>query len=261
MKRSALLLIACVAWLTSQVASPAERAASPQGDASDAKAVELAAKVMESLGGEENWNNTRFIRFTFIKRRTHYWDKWNGRHRLEGENREGKPYLVLHNINSHEGRAFLDGEELQGEARDAMLKDAYAAWVNDTYWLLMPYKMRDPGVTLKYDGEEEIDGRMYDKVVLTFQSVGLTPGDRYWAYINRRTMMMDRWAYRLESMPTDAAPVAWDWQGWSKHGNIMLAPMRHMVGKDTQLPLDDIAVYESLPDSVFDSPEPVTIGQ
>ena len=43
---------------------------------------------------------------------------------------------------------------------------AYAIWVNDTYWLLMPYKMKDPGVTLAYDGEEGKGDENVGKVVL-----------------------------------------------------------------------------------------------
>ncbi len=56
---------------------------------------------------------------------------------------------------------------------------------------------------LAYDGEETIDGVVYDKLKLTFGKVGLTPGDTYWAYINRQTKLMDRWAYFLEDHAAD----------------------------------------------------------
>jgi hypothetical protein len=217
----------------------------------------VAARVMDAMGGEEAWNNTRFIRFSFAGRRTHWWDKWTGRHRLEGQTQDGKPFVVLHNINTRQGDAWVGGQKAEGDAAKELLERAYAAWINDTYWLVMPYKLRDPGVQLSYVGEEKIDGVDYDKLLLRFEKVGLTPGDRYWAYINKDTHLMDRWAYVLESMEAGAAPTMWLWQGWQKFGNIMLAPTRSQVGGDRKLELGDIAVMEAMPDSVFTSPEPV----
>ena len=74
--------------------------------------------------------------------------------------------------------------------------------------------------------------------------MGLTPGDEYWAYINRDTHLMDRWAYRppgpARSRGTE--PTVWRWQGWQRYGKIMLAPNRAQVGGDRKLELGDIAV-------------------
>jgi hypothetical protein len=217
----------------------------------------VAQEVMEALGGKEAWDATRFIRFTFAGRRTHWWDKHTGRHRIEGQTQDGKKFVVLENINTKEGQAWLDGQKVEGDEAKELLERAYAAWINDTYWLLMPYKLQDPGVKLSYVGEETIDGKTYDKLLLTFGNVGLTPGDRYWAYINQDTHLMDRWAYVLESMEPGSEPTAWRWEGWQKYGNIMLAPNRVQVGGDRTLELGDIAVPETLPDSVFTSPDPV----
>lgn len=217
----------------------------------------LAQRVMDALGGQEAWDNTHFLRFSFAGRRTHWWDKWTGRHRLEGQTQDGKNYVVLENVNTKEGTVYIDGKQAEGEEAKTMLERAYAAWINDTYWLVMPYKLRDPGVHLSYVGEETIDGKKYDKLLLSFQNVGLTPGDRYWAFINQDTHLMDRWAYVLESMERGSPPTAWRWEGWQKYGNIMLAPRRVQVNGDRTLELGNIAVYDSLPDAVFTSPEPV----
>jgi hypothetical protein len=219
-----------------------------------AKAV--ADQVMQALGGRQAWDATHFIRFTFAGRRTHTWDKWTGRHRLEGSTQDGKKYLVLENVNTHEGQAWLDGKPVEGDDLKTWLDRGYGAWVNDTYWLLMPYKLEDPGVNLDSLGTEEIDGRTYDKLHLSFGQVGLTPGDQYWTWINRDTHLMDRWAYLLQDQPRDAAPTAWLWQGWQRYGKILLAPTRAQVGGDRKLEMADIAVFDTLPDAVFTSPEP-----
>ena len=239
------------------VALPPVPAAADDGAkaGADPRAAEVAAKLMTALGGEQAWSNAHFIHFTFAGRRTHTWDKWTGRHRLEGKTKDGEPYVVLEDVTTHQGRAWVAGRELSGDEAAKMVENSYGAWVNDTYWLLMPYKLRDPGVILRYDGEETIDGVAYDRLALSFEHVGLTPGDRYWAWINRDTGLMDRWAYVLEDQPADAAPTAWLWQGWKKFGGVMLAPVRQQVGGDHRLEMTDLAVTDSLPDAVFESPD------
>ncbi len=162
------------------------------------------------------------------------------------------------NLNSREGSAWLDGKKLEGEELKKELERGYGMWVNDTYWLLMPYKMKDPGVILTYAGEEKGGGgAMYDKVKLTFDNVGLTPRDAYWVWVNRDTGMVDRWDFVLkgEAVP----PTTYTWTGWKKHGRIMLAGERTNPADGRKLLLPDIAVLESVPDEVFTSPDPDSV--
>lgn len=229
----------------------------PAAAGADEKSAALAKKTIEAMGGQEAWDATRFVRFTFAGARTHHWDKHQGRHRLEGTTREGESYVVLLDLDTKDGRAFKDGEELSGEAAAEWLERSYGAWINDTYWLVMPFKLFDDGVSLVYEGTEEIDGTAYEKVKMNFDSVGLTPGDTYWVYFNPDTGLVDRWAYHLQDWEAEKPPTAWTWGGWQTYGQIKLAPERKMVGGDRELPMDDIAVFETLPDAVFESPEPV----
>lgn len=245
-------LLALAALLT--LAAPR---ASAQTAASDPKAVALAERTLEAMGGREAWESTRFVRFNFFGFRVHHWDRYTGRHRLEGKSREGVAYVVLHNVVDRTGRVFLDGQEATGEAQKEWLERAYGAWINDTYWLVMPYKLRDPGVVLSYAGEETIDGKVYDKVALGFDNVGLTPGDHYWAYLDRATGLMDRWAYHLQDMKPEDPPTVWTWEGWQRYGKILLAPKRKKLSDGREVELGPIAVFDTLADSVFESPAPV----
>ncbi len=229
----------------------------PSPGSAQPTAQSVADSVQKALGGKDAWDKTHYLHWTFAGRRSHWWDKWTGRYRVEGDTKEGKHYVVLENLNTKEGTAYMDGQKLEGDQAAEMLKNGYGAWVNDSYWLLMPYKIQDPGVNLSYAGEETIDGKTYDKLALSFGNVGLTPGDHYTAYINRDTHLMDRWAYLLQDMPKDGPATAWKWEGWQKYGNIMLAPHRTQVGADRKLELGDIAVPAELPDAVFTSPAPV----
>jgi hypothetical protein len=249
-----LLLSLLLAPLSAGAQTPAQTAAAPSATA-------VADQMMQAMGGKAAWDGTHYLRFTFAGSRTHHWDKWSGRHRVEGTTKDGQKYVVLENINTHEGQAWVNGQKVEGDKVKEWLDRGYGAWVNDTYWLLMPYKLRDPGVNLDYAGNEQIDGKTYDKLHVTFGKVGLTPGDQYWAYVNRGTHLMDRWAYLLQDQPRDAAPTPWLWEGWQKYGKILLAPTRSQVGGDRKLPLSDIAVFDALPDAVFTSPDPVAAAK
>ena len=225
------------------------------------KARIIADEAMEAMGGRENWDATRYLRFSFFGFRTHYWDKDTGRHRLSWTDREsGQSHVILMNLNTGVGSVFTDGTEVTDmEARDRFLERARGAWINDTYWLLMPYKLQDPGVDLTYEGEEVIDDAVYDKLHLSFDGVGLTPGDEYWAYINRDTRMMDSWVYllQLREGQDERSRGEWKWNAWRKYGDIMLSAERERMDGQKRSH-EDVAVFEHLDDAVFASPAPVT---
>jgi hypothetical protein len=236
-------------------------AASPaQPSEPDPKAVEVADRVMEKLGGMDAWQATRFLRFDFavdregktVMRRAHTWDRRTGRYRAEATDEEGRGVLVLMNLHSKKGQAWLGGEPVSGEALESLLESGYAWWVNDAYWLLMPYKMRDAGVVLSYAGLEAKQGQTWDKVLLTFEGVGLTPKDKYWVFVNRATGLVDRWEFVLKGADTPAVPF--DWSGWAKHGDVMLADDRVNPNDGTRIHFPVLDVPASVPDTVFTQP-------
>jgi hypothetical protein len=258
MRPNERLAPALVLILSTSLLAPREAAAqeAPAGD--PAKAQELADRVLEALGGEAAWEGTRYLAFGFAGRRLHWWDRYTGRHRVEGTTREGESYVVLHDVDDRgtQGRAWLAGQPAEGEQAAELIEGAYGAWINDTYWLLAPYKIRDPGVSLAYAGRETVGDVTYDKLHLSFEGVGLTPGDQYWLYVHPETGVVDRWAYVLEGQETP--PTVWEWRGWKRYGTgIHLAEGRFNPDGGRELPLAPIVVPEELPDAVFESPEPV----
>lgn len=228
--------------------------------ASDAKAVALADEVMAALGGRQAWAATRYLRFDFaVERegktalsRAHTWDKGTGRYRLEGQDKQGRRLLSILNLNSKAGSAWRDGRRLSGDEEKKQIEDAYATWVNDTYWLLMPYKLRDPGVRLSMAGPEKSAGGEWDKLLLSFDSVGLTPKDRYWVWVNRKTRLVDRWDYILDGGPGPATTFLW--KGWRTYGGIRLAPERVDPNRGTRILFPVLETPESVPDAAFAPP-------
>lgn len=184
------------------------------------------AKRLEAAMGDEAFAAARVLHFTWgverdgqtISAYEHTWDRRSGDYRVSGVDREsGKPWLALFNVQSKEGRAWLGGEEIAGDALAGHLERAYGRFINDTYWLLMPWKWRDPGVNLTYIGTAEVDGATCDEVELSFGEVGLTSNDRYRAFLDRESGRMVRWSYVLQGedgTPGAGEPTVWDWTGW-----------------------------------------------
>ena len=219
---------------------------------SDSKAIKIANKVMEALGGKENWDNTHYISWNFFGRRLHVWDKWSDRDRFEE-----KDLVVLLNLNARTGHAWQEGQEItQPDSLKKKVDHAYAAWINDGYWMFMPYKLRDPGVTLKYKGEGlTLEGKTADILQLTFENVGLTPQNKYHVYVDKKSNLVIQFDYfrnASDDKPTIQAP----WKNWKKYGHILLSNDR---GKNRKM--TDVAVFDTLPEWVFKSPKSVDINQ
>jgi len=193
-------------------------AAEPQRDA---KADEIAHAVMNAMGGEKAWYGAHFVRFDFIvdlgskvvANRSHLWDKMTGRYRLDQKTR-----VVLMNLANKQGTVYVDGKKLEGPDAAKATEAAYGAYINDFYWLAMPWKWLDEGVNLKYLGKKPQGGETCDVVELTFGKVGLTPGDRYQAFVSPKSQLMTHWEYTLQS----GTKGSWDWQ-YGESGGVKLA--------------------------------------
>ncbi|MEE8156335.1 MAG: hypothetical protein V3T53_15380 [Phycisphaerales bacterium] len=231
-------------------------------DESDVAAIALADLTMKAMGGRQAWDETRYIAWNFFGSRYHIWDKHTGNVRIEFNDREsGEPIVLLMNINTMEGRAWRSGDEIaDAEALIEMLKSGGGAWINDSYWLFMPYKLKDPGVTLNYLGEKMMeDGRPAEVIQLTFTEVGNTPQNKYHVYVAKDTQLVEQWDFF--SNADDAEPgFKIPWRDWKRQGRIMLSGDRgEMRGRPVEL--TDIAVFDELPESIFTSPEPVDLSQ
>ena len=216
--------------------------------ASDARAVAIADATMDAMGGREAWDNTRYLTWRFFGKRLHVWDKWTGDFRVESEDREsGDSYVTLSNLSSGDGRVWRNGEELSGAELSEALKRAQSMWINDSYWVFMPYKLKDTGVTLGYRGEGEMEnGRVADVLELTFENVGDTPQNKYHVWVARDTGLVEQWAYFAEA--SDAEPrFVIPWNNWQRYGSIMLSDDRGEGRAHS-----GIAVLEKLPPGAFE---------
>jgi hypothetical protein len=164
-------------------------------------------KVWDAIGGKSNFEKARYFQFTFaVERngkgnpgRTHLWDKFTGDYRLESESADGKKSVVLFNVNTQKGKAFENGAQLPDSTASKLVTRAYASFINDTYWLLVPTKLQDPGVNIKLEPSEIVNNEDCFVLNLNFDKVGLTPGDQYWLYTSKNTGEVIRWKFLLQN--------------------------------------------------------------
>ncbi len=196
---------------------------------SDKKAIEIAKEVMKAMGGREAWDNTHFISWNFFGSRTLLWDKWGGLVRIEWLKKQRK---IIVNLNDGTGKVQLDGvEQTHPDSLAKYLQMGKEVWINDAYWLVMPFKLLDPGVTLKYLGQSKTeDGRKADLLQLTFDNVGVTPQNKYKVWVDGTSRLVTQWAY-FEKY-TDTEPKFTNaWSDYKSYGNILLSGNRGQEGR------------------------------
>ena len=77
---------------------------------------------------------------------------------------------------------------------------------------ITPFKMKDPGVTLKYISEDTTQKSVKADVVrLTYKGVGVTPNDAFNVWVNKKTHLGDQWAvYKEANQPKPNFVLTWD---------------------------------------------------
>lgn len=190
-------------------------------EASDQSAINIADGVMEAMGGRKAWDNTRYISWQFFNSRKLWWDKWTGDVRVESLKSDLK---ILVNINDLTGKVYKDSAAYTNtDSLDFYLNRGKSMWINDAYWLVMPYKLKDSGVTLNYIKEDTTEvGALSHILKLSFESVGDTPENLYNVWVDKESSLVTQWAfYRNDTVATP--DFITPWEGYNKYGNILLS--------------------------------------
>jgi hypothetical protein len=229
--------------------------------AEDARATAVGKSMIEAMGGTSAWDHARYFRFDFTVVRSgkkvasfsHFWDRWTGRYRVEGEDAHGVAWKAYFNVNTKEGDYWVNGAKTEGDTRAKGLENAYGRFINDTYWLLAPWKVFDPGVNLEYVGEvKDTAGRDCDEIKLSFGNVGLTPKDVYWMDVDKSSHIMNEWKFVLNG--GSDPPTLVEWKDWRKFGGIMLSVSKPIVGKPSEIRFENLQVSETPDDTALAPP-------
>ena len=189
-----------------------------------AKLPPVAIDLWKASGGD-NWDKVKEIDFTFAVEQDgkqlfsaqHRWSVAAGTDNVKWKDKQGK---------DHDTTANLANPAKEGEE-----KDAFARWVNDSYWLLAPLKIRDKGVKVEAGGPKDMGGTSMETINLSFDSVGLTPTDRYVFYIDPQTKLPKAWDY----IPQTGTGMQATWEKFQDFGGLKLATEHNFNGKTIKL--------------------------
>ncbi len=211
---------------------------------SDPAAVALADSVMKAMGGRNQWDMTRFIRWTYLGKRALIWDKQNSKARIDFMDRDLRVAMDLNNMT---GAVRKDGALLtQPDSLKKYLQLGKEIFLNDAYWLVMPFKLKDAGVALRYLGKKENQvGALCDVLQLTFNGKAAAPQNKYLVWINPSSHLITQWAF-FEKETDEKPALITPWQDYRALGHIMLSTSRGEFRS-----LAPLGVYTAVPDSVF----------
>lgn len=212
---------------------------------SDLKAVSIADEVMHAMGGRRAWDETRYISWNFFGKRTLLWDRQAELCRIEWLNR---PLKIIVNTKDGTGKVLLDSvEQTHPDSLAKYLDTGKKVWINDSYWLLMPFKLKDAGVTLKYAGTGKTEkGEDAEVLQLTFSGVGVTPDNKYNVWVDKKSHLVTQWAY-FEKSADEQPKIVNAWEDYRPYGKILLSGSRGERGMMTP-----IQVLDSVPAGIFE---------
>ena len=212
--------------------------------ASDERAVQLADQVMQAMGGRTAWDTTRYFQWNFLGFRNLLWDKQTGDVRIEVP-RDSAIYAI--NVQDNTGKVRLKGQEVtQPDSLAKYVQRGKEIWINDSYWLFMPFKLKDSGVTLTYAGEDTlIGGGTAEVLELRFEGVGVTPQNKYEVFVDPEDHLVKQWAFYPEAA-MDTPRFVLPWNGYQTYGSLKLG------GDRGERDISDIQVLEEVPSAMFE---------
>ena len=257
------ILFAGVVGLLAGCAEVAQPPPEPAGPPLFSAADSLAYLITETAGGLAAWEAMPILRFDWVAERDseevfrarHLWDRQSGAYRVEYPIGEDSMLVAVFSVDDFDmeaptGKAYLNGVPVDSTEMTVRLADAYERFINDTYWLLAPFKLFDLGVHRNMapdssDAESSV-------LRLTFENVGLTPGDRYWLRADSSGKLVS-WSFLLENggkshyMWTDYEYVP------TPAGSLYVATRKQAAGRAI---LTQVLPTDSLDRDIFLDPRP-----
>ncbi len=239
--------IALSAVLSLMLASAAHANASTH----DAASTPILQRLETSLGAERfaTWGGMRWTfevtrGDTVRASRRHAWDRNSNRHRVEYLDRAGKRFVIVHTLGDSTGAAWVDGTALAGDTVRTLVRRGGALWRHDTYWFLMPFKLRDPGVQLAHIGKQA-DGR--ERLRITFEG----GGDTYHFDVDEQSGRIAYWQFHHEG---ETRLETGTWEDWVNVDGVSFATNHLREDGRTRVWTKDITRDDRLPAALFEAP-------
>jgi len=212
--------------------------------------------ISEASGGWNNLWNLKDVQYTYT------YEQADGkkdvsveRYIFDGEHSWGK--YSIHQVNvmpegeqsviqyfaKGKATASMDGKEITDKkilgATDFLRQVNY-------YWFMMNFKIGDPGTSYEYKGQETVEGKVYDKVTITYdpEKTGKEANDAYILYVNSETKLIDQFYFSLPA--------------WGINDAVLLMKVKYTEIDGIQVPTHR---YAYIPNEKGEFPEKPSISE
>ena len=219
-------------------------------------------KVWKALGGKKNWEHSHYLSFIFEQEinnqvtisRSHYWDRKTGNYRLETTQKDGSELLVLFNINSKTGQAFINKTKVLSDSLNLHLIDkAFSFYINDSFWLLAPTMLDEPDIAIQKEMGIIINNKKYYCLKISPRSeTAKMPIGQYWLFIDIRSGEIIRWNYLLKAQKGNAEVA--DWLPYKKIGDMKFSTEKIGVSGNFAIRFPAFKISSNMDENIFIHP-------
>jgi len=205
--------------------------AQPVGIKSE-KADDLALKMLAALNNDA-FIQTRFLEWSFANGKHHYhWDKKSDTVVVTWSD-----YRVMLDLKESERSSVSKNTiSISGAEKQKLVNKASSYFNNDSFWLVAPFKIFDPGTERSIVLlEDDTQG-----LLVTYTAGGNTPGDSYlWKLQpNGFPISFKMW---VSIIPIGGVEASWD--EWQVAESGAFLPSQHIIGPIT-LNMGDVRGYK-----------------
>jgi hypothetical protein len=243
---AALLLAACAGRQTAATqASPAAFDAAK----SDPKALAVADQMLTALGGAAAWNAAKELEWNqgiiidgkLVDASRHAWDRWNGRHLFARLSPNGTEGVIAHDLFDNTSYAYTVGAkgtrtDMNSAEKPSLVAEAKRRFETDVYPFVIQYKVKDPGVHLKFAEERPEDNApqgapmKYDVLELSFDpGVGPASSDVWYLVVDKATHMPKQIEHHVAGKPENERQ-GFTLDNWQDVGGLKFAGKRVTLG-------------------------------
>ncbi len=185
------------------------------------EAESLADRMLLAVN-KSAFDTLQFISWTYPGGHNYQWDREAGHVIVAWDD-----YEVDLDLTTLKGEITENGTTIES---DEISRRAYEFFINDSFWLVAPFKIRDPGTTRKLVRTDNGDA-----LLVTYNEGGVTPGDSY-LWILDENGLPKSWKFWVQIIPVGG--IEFGWTDWNEYNGAWLASTR--VGPITL----DIEIHE-----------------
>lgn len=173
----------------------------------------LAKKMLSALNYEA-YKNTEYLEWSFRDSHHYKWNKLENQVTVIWDNNE----VIVDTQNPNNSEIIKSNQTI---ASDQLIKTATDYFNNDSFWLVAPFKVLDPGVQRSIVKHNDKDA-----LLITYTSGGSTPGDSYLWILDEQGLP------KSYKMWVDIIPIGGTeatWKDWTTTSTGIKLPTKHNI--------------------------------